>query len=567
MVTSTEPSGGAGWRAALRRRVATVVSPATATPFALGVGVAVMVGALFRLVHLLDQIPFHDEWHALDAVVNLGFRAIATTFGANDHSIPFTLYFEALARTVGLEELGYRAPFALAGCAVVAVLPFAVRRHVGGAAALAFAWLLAISPILVFYGRTARPYAFTTMGAVLAVVLFLAYWGEGRRRCAAGFIAATMLVGWALLVHLPFCLAPAAMAVGEGLWSRAARGVRRRRAVAVTLAALAGLALLCGLPLVHDWATLSAKAGDAAFGAHRRWPAVIAALGMAGRRVAWAHGALALVGLLWLLRRRPRFTLALLGACAAQVAAVIALEPRNAGAPLVLTRYLLPVVVVILLCAAVGLALLLGRVAGWSRLAAGALGAAALAVPLALGPLPELLPGPSSFASSRLYFRAHYRASVLRQWFADPPAIYRQLASTPPGRDTILEAPYSGRQVVPYGFYQALHRQRVVVGFTDGYCGRPTGGHLPTAGAPGLRFRHFLWLGDLGAIRRAGVRWVILHRQPEDETPWPQKRHLGAFDFEPCLARFTADAGPPVHVEDRLAVFDLGAAEGTAGGD
>jgi hypothetical protein len=249
----------------------------------------------------------------------------------------------------------------------------------------------------------------------------------------------------------------------------------------------------------------------------------------------------------------------LLAAGAAQVLAVAVMRPHNAFAPRVLTRYLLPTVVVVLLFAAVGAATVVRFVARGSRLAGGVwLGLVAI-VPLLVGPLPDLLPGPDSFASSRLYHRAHHRAQHLRQRMPDTPAFYREaLRLLPAGRDLVLEAPYSGRQVVAYGFHQAVHRQPVVAGFTDGYCGAPSGGSLPTGGRQGLRFRSLLWLGDHAALRDAGVRWIVLHRQPEDETAWPERRFLGVFDFDACRQRLAADLGPPVRVDERLAVFDLG---------
>src|SRR5262245_17782232 len=71
---------------------------------------AILVGAALRLYQLGEQIIADDEWHALHAVRDLRFGAIAAYFGAADISIPMALFYSAVANTFGLSEMMMRAP-------------------------------------------------------------------------------------------------------------------------------------------------------------------------------------------------------------------------------------------------------------------------------------------------------------------------------------------------------------------------------------------------------------------------------------------------------------------------
>jgi hypothetical protein len=524
----------------------------------LGLSASVAVGSYFRLNHLLSQIPVHDEWHALEAVAFKGFAAIATNFGANDYSIPIALYFEAVARTIGLEEVTFRAPFAVVSCAGLALLPVLASRYLTTTSTMIFAWFLAISPMLVFYGRTARPYGITVVTSLAAVFLFDIWWSEGNKRAAAGYVALCIATGWALLVHLPFALAPAGVGIIRGLLSPSENRGRLLRLSFMMALILGCLALLVGPALLNDWSTLASKSGSADFEKVQFWPSAVAAFGMVGRKLVWFFLVSAVIGAYSMYGSHRRFLTSLTIASIALIAGVFVVRPYNAVAPMVLTRYLLPVVTTLLLLAAVGAARMFGWLSDHSRPLAGALAGLTLVGPLVLGPLPSLASGPDSFTTFHLFVRMHYREQTLNRLVEPPPDFYRKIARNPwDSEHLILEAPYSGRQMVPYGFHQKFHRQRVVVGFTDGYCGEPVGGQIPTAGRSGLRFGNLFWLGDLEAIRNAKVTWIVLHRRSLSETPWPEKRYLGELDFESCLEMLSRDVGQPSYLDENIAAFDL----------
>src|SRR5262249_474931 len=129
--------------------------------------------------------------------------------------------------------------------------------------------LIAISPLMTYHARTARPYAVTTFLCFVAIFAFRRWWfgREQRWRWSLLYVAATFLAGWLHLIALSFALAPflyyGVFALRDGFAPPPRReGLHRLRdrallgiAVALPLAA----ALLP--PLITDAAALAAKTG------------------------------------------------------------------------------------------------------------------------------------------------------------------------------------------------------------------------------------------------------------------------------------------------------------------
>src|SRR6185503_12877097 len=95
-----------------------------------------------------------------------------------------------------------------AGLATVVGLSLGARRFVERATSDVFAWLLAVSPVLVFYSRFARPYALTCLLAMAALLSFHSWWRERRRRPAILYALAVAFGGYLHSAVLPFVLAP-----------------------------------------------------------------------------------------------------------------------------------------------------------------------------------------------------------------------------------------------------------------------------------------------------------------------------------------------------------------------
>jgi predicted membrane-bound mannosyltransferase len=155
---------------------------------------AVACGAFLRLYLLPGQILLDDEWHALNYVLGRSFAFLATHFSVpGATSVPMNLYTRLLLETTGWSETMLRLPAVLAGLLSLLVLPPLVRRIFGTPTAMLFAVLLAISPFLLFYSRSARPYGVVLLLASVSMLSCWLWTATGRRRWAVAWAVCAVL--------------------------------------------------------------------------------------------------------------------------------------------------------------------------------------------------------------------------------------------------------------------------------------------------------------------------------------------------------------------------------------
>ena len=132
--------------------------------------VALSAALYLRLWQLPQQLLADDEWHAVNKLLLAeGYKEIFTSYGLADHCIPLTLLYSWLANQGWLTEWNMRLPLLVAGLGLVVVFPLLLRRWLQGVECWLFAALLAVSPLLIYFSRTARPYALSTLLAAIAL--------------------------------------------------------------------------------------------------------------------------------------------------------------------------------------------------------------------------------------------------------------------------------------------------------------------------------------------------------------------------------------------------------------
>ena len=140
--------------------------------FYLAFAVIVILGVRLRLDQFTLQVLLDDEWHVVHQLLAKSPKEMVQSFGRSDFSIPLALLYRVELKLLGLSELGMRWPMMLAGIVVLLSFPLYLRRYFDDKTILIFTFLLATSPILILYSRTARPYALTLLLSILAVALF-----------------------------------------------------------------------------------------------------------------------------------------------------------------------------------------------------------------------------------------------------------------------------------------------------------------------------------------------------------------------------------------------------------
>jgi hypothetical protein len=518
---------------------------------------SITTGLGLRLWNLLGQVIGGDELHAVRAAARMTVPEILTTYSVTDFSIPLTA-FERLLMDAGvtLSEIGFRLPAILCGCLALYILPRAFLGKADRVAVELYGWLVAVSPGLVLYSRIARSYLPMLLAGFGAVMAFEAWWRTREKRYAFLYLGLGGLAVWLHLGAGPLVVSPFLFALG-GL-------VRRREEwgrCVLELAALgAGLALVLAAFLVPARASLLAlvaakrEAGPSVSLAVV-WDVLKLQAGTPSDTMTALFWIAALTGLVLLLRDRPRTGAFTLTVALGHLAGLLILSPVGLEQPLILNRYLLPVLPFVLLW----MAYALGRV--WARPTKGCAFWAAQRYAVRLFLLlffwtgPFLQPGfrTSSFMHHNDFVGFYASRATLPAEVV--PAVYRHLPSGP-----VLEAPWPTVWDFCRSFYvyQEIHRQRVLVSAPR---------DLPRD--PRISLRNEA-PPEPAAFLASPARTLIVHLrlpweedriiEPPERPARPMRpglRQALRHDGEELAARLTREWGPPDSADATVQVWDL----------
>jgi hypothetical protein len=524
----------------------------------------VAVGAFLRLFRLSSQILLGDELHGPRAAQRHDLATVLTTYLPSDHSMPLTALYELLMESgVDLTELHLRLPVLLAALLSLVVVPVALERRLGRAAGVWSAWLVALSPGLVLYGRIARSYVPMVLLAFVAAMAFERWWRTRRPGAAVSYAVSGAAAAWFHLGAAPFVAAPL-------LWGGLAalrRPPRLRRLGAVALAG-AGLAAGFAAFLLPAWESFAGMLGEKSGHGLPSWRgAGEVALAFTGVAEPWAglgFWALAAAGLAVLARRRPAFASYSLLLVAVHLAATLVMRPFALAATVVFHRYVLVTLPLVLAWVAVALA------AGGEalvRLAAARgrpLRAAAAAAPAAVLAL-LILAGP--YSDPRVLYSSFLHDTDFVQLAAPLPAMqgrrtvsafYHELAAAPDEQPVIeLTALPTWMWESQVRAYQDVHRQRVYLSPQE-----------PALFAGGLDLANHVEPRP-EAFLATPARWLVVHRRSVWELDRIGTESWTGLRVPPPLRPLSRRVarrlggwlerrwGPPDHADARILVWDL----------
>lgn len=523
-------------------------------PAIVGVALAVLLGAWLRTHGLSVQVVQDDEWHALHKLMTSGYGEILRTFGFADHSIPLTMFYKAMADTIGLDEVGMRALQVACGVALVAVCGWLAWRATASAPiATLLAFLVAGAPFLVLYSRFARPYAITTLLCVI-VLAVLWRWRESRSvRLAVVTCVLASLAGWLHPLSALYPMAALLFILVEDLQRPSGRFLAARSTFALGIAVGLAIAAPLAIPFMHDAQSLAAKAGDSAPTLYTLTRMVAIFAGGLPEVATAVFAIVAGAGALRFQRKNRDAGSYLLVIVLLPLLAVIALRASWSHHGHTLARYVFPAQLVFLFWfayAAIDFAqrLAMGFAPRFESAAAAALVAAYLALNPTIAQVRSLGPWYGHIYHHFDYSEAHNRAlQYYDRW--NVPAFYRKLGALEQGSVTIIHAPF--HFIAPYNpdaFYARFHRQREVQGMLHELCFTgPRYGEVPRDAR--FRFRSFVHLADRDAVARTGARYLVLQRDLLHGAEFKQA--------QACYEELRSRYGEPIEADSRLAVFDL----------
>ena len=509
------------------------------------------LAAALRLAGLPGQVLVDDETHALRYAHEKDVGWLLTNYSRTDYGRPLALLYKAYwAAGIPLREMDARLPGVIAGLLLVVGVPLAARRAGLTEPSAWLAWLLAISPMLVFHSRIARTYMPAALLAQAAIWCALMWMERGGRLWAGAYaICAALAAQWHLVV-VPFVLLPLPFAaVREWLLPTGER--RGWRALAGTATATVGALVALQAPALRSLVAVLSHNTGADRGV---WDALLinARLQMGSRSalVALLLLSLAVWGL-WRLRCRPVLLAYTLTLAAGHVAALLFFKPLDAHIPHILARYFIVALPLVLLWVACGLAHVTALTGG--RLA----GFAFLLLVAAAGPFARTAHWRSTLA---------HHVSLLRFDCAVPdiprevvPRFYAELGREP-GSATLIEFPWDPTSASRAALAWQLHHRQAIIGAPPRWT---------FLDEPEFRL-NWLVAPKLESFLASSARYLVVHRHPQAEEQLVVHSTCPGMLQGPAFLQAARDAaapemeqdlrarwGPPTFDEGPIAVWDL----------
>lgn len=523
---------------------------------------ALAFGTYLRVQGIADVALCGDEYHTLLAA-DANFGAILTSFDSVGSHVPLPLLQRIALDVFGDGVVPFRLAALVPGIlTLLCMYPFA-RELVGPTPATIATFLLAFSPIHVYYSRFARSYALVVLLALLASWALARVLASDERRTGSRLL---LVASAALLPYVHLSSAGFVLALGLAgsalAWRRSAR-----RGLGV-LALFAGAALLCALLFLPIQADVRAYFGERDYSEPPLSVAGVPILLAGGRTAALLWTLCAALGLALTWRERRDVALLALAGIAGPLAVLLATLPP--GMDYAYSRYLLAGFPGLLLLVASGFAApwrhLVRDPARAERVALGS-ALALLVLGHASGPLGRARGRERTFSNTYLALEP---LPAFDAPFPGTPAFYADIARDP-GAARIVEAlPIFTRATLLYRNYALQHGKGVLLGW-DGPAPR------------GARGAPYAQLFELGAD---DADYVVLHRDPLPEVhayfrfvydeAWPGVKRAGDASFmklnekiygqnlrgpeatDAVAARLRERFGPAAYKDERYLVWKLG---------
>ncbi len=493
--------------------------------FLLFVTLAIVLGAFLRLYQLGGQIIGDDEWHAVAVAINSSFKYILTHFNHEDNNcIPLTLYTKLLLETVGLSEFGLHSLQLISGILSLIVFPLIIRSLFNGKVTIIFSWLLAISPLLVFYSRYARPYMIVVFLSFISVFSFYFWIQERRILYVVIYVILAVLASYFSLASSAFVTAPLAYTFILRMLGRrfavqhhGSELPQLKELILVAICLITGTSALF-LPAIQSLQGITSTAGQGSFEPTLIIGSINLFAGCSSYGGSLILTVLALYGA-YNLFQRNRF---LFGYVVAifflQVLFIAMANPRRVQEPAVFTRYFIVCLPLWILLISIALYDLSKRLNGYlmaktkrAHIISNGCLAAALLLLLARGPLILIYKFQNNF-TNHIDFQSDYTHHTIKALDARSPDLYPSFYYDLKGETettAIIEYPYLifwiGNN---YHFYQRFHGKEVKVGYNNH-------SYLSQSGSvmdKNIKFNNFINIEDKKALLNSNATYVIIHK-------------------------------------------------------
>lgn len=478
---------------------------------------AFIVGAVLRFYQLQNQILSGDEWHSIHMAMHSTYLKILSDFGTGAHSIPIALYYRLLIDTVGLSELTMYIPFFVSGILIIVVIPLLLRRLVGDFNAGVLAWLLSLSPFLIFYSRFARVYGLIVFFGFSGVLFFYYWMLTGKKKHFALYVFCAALTSYLHIVAIPFVFAPLAYYSISIFYRKkeVKKIVLSIKLLKIYFAALMPTVALLIVPVINSSHIITDRANqtDIAFitilksfpvffGSQNKLVIIIFLLCLA-------------LGLFDGFKKYRKLCIYLTFLYLIQTIFVFLSKPPAGNAVHMFSKYIIVVGPVLLLFISIGLRLVINTLKKSKAFVLPVIFAAywyhcTPSVFFQYNNATNFYIYAQLFTGKEFYNYIFEHHLVEAESLENLPAFYKEMGSYPPGTFTIVEAPYHYDGLLTFS-YQLTHRQKLLMGFVNGLCSKSRRGEVPVSFA-NIDFNHFIAIKNKNELVDKNVDFVIFHK-------------------------------------------------------
>ena len=514
--------------------------------------IALLAGCFWRLYLISDQVILDDEWHALNFTINHPLWYLLTHFSyAGANIIPVNAYVRLLLVSSGWSEILLVLPSLIAGIAGLVAFPLVLKRIFSARVTIFFAFLLAFSPLHIFYSRVCRPYSIYTFLGFMCIWILYEWSISGKKRFSLLFAVAGVLCVYFHFVGVIFVFVPLGCAIIVKMIAKSPRlpAIRERvlpdfkELISVGGGILICLAILLTAAIIQRLPAMNASPASFSVQSILGFMQILSGTSCLSLNILF-YGLLA-IGLFQLFRKSFLLGFIFFSVFAAYVFVSFVTKSNFANVPLVLARYVIPAFPMAYILVALGMNSL------WETASAipmnkrvtrvvcyGTAGCFLFGL-FWTGPLRQTYASPNNFTSHSAFQESyvplnwdHPRISnMIQKPYAvnkeNMSVFYKTLADQPNVKKIIEYPMQLGNHFNLFYYYQRFHRKDVAVGYTRSIkdpMNMATGGVLGGMIAdqvlsqvkdPGqLKFKNMLDILDMAAVEHSRADLVVFHKNP-----------------------------------------------------
>lgn len=305
--------------------------------------IPILLGVYFRLWNITHQIMGGDEIHAVISVLNKPLNKLLFEYQTNNICKPLVGFYHLYLEWAGsLSEMVIRGPVLLLGLVSLFVLPWIIRKYIGVKPAICFAWLLAISPMMVSYTKISRSYMPIMLFGFLSLIFFYLWWVKySKHHLLYGilYLAFASLTVFFHLLMAPFVFSPILAGFFDALLNRKGDWRRSFLELLVCFVCLMFLVSTFILPGLDSLIRLTEKCAQS----HIRVETILATAQLQGgvksnllNAVFWF---VSLMGFIGMFRRFKLLSMILTLPMLLQFATILFLSPKASHLSYVFNRY------------------------------------------------------------------------------------------------------------------------------------------------------------------------------------------------------------------------------------